>query len=483
MENENHLFSANVGDGFYNELWRPQYHFSAKQCWVNDPNGLVYYKGVYHLYYQCVPDSNECTSGDMHWGHATSTDLIRWTEHQPVLFPDKVGKMWSGTGAVDKYNTSGFFGDTEDGAGIVIAYSTNTQHIGIAYSKDGGFTFTKVSETEPVVAHPEGVTEFRDPHIFYYPEDKKWKMVVAGGLVRIYESEDLVHWTACGEAQEEYRTECPNLIRMKVVGTDEEKWVLSLGGRGYVVGSFDGKRFSGETDVIDMNDGPDTYAGITFSDMPDGRTVMISWMNRWWYAKNVEGIWSGCFALPVEQRLFKIKDSYRLIQTPVKEVETLRRRLILEEHNKVYSKGEDPLAVIRSNTCEILLTLDFERSSGFEIDLCVGDGDRSSLRFIRDEMRFVFDRSESRLGIQDLKVKFNPREFIIPRDSIKDGLLSLRLFIDKANVELYVNGGYNYFVERIQPSDDSRGMSLSADGSIAVESLQIYELDSIWNNK
>lgn len=465
----------------YSEPWRPQYHYSAKQSWVNDPNGLVYFKGVYHLYYQCIPDTNDNKSGDMHWGHATSTDLIHWKERPVVLFPDAVGKMWSGTGAVDHLNSSGFFGDTEDGTGIIIAYSTDTQHIGVAYSKDG-YGFVKLSKTEPVVAHPEGVTEFRDPHIFRYPEENKWKMLVAGGYFRMFESDDAAVWSACADAQEEYRTECPNLIWMKVCGSDEEKWVLSLGGREYVVGSFDGKRFIGETERIDMNEGPDTYAGITFSDVPDGRVIMISWFNRWSYAMPPEGKWNGCFTLPVEMKLIRTDDSYRLIQTPVKEAESLFGETLFSAENIVCTRDNDPLRGILSNTFALEMTVDVEKSSGFSLGICVGDGDGAYMRFDADG-ECVFDRSESRTGIPALREKFNPRRFRIDQRSVKNGKLRLTVFVDRSNTEMFINGGYHYFTARIQPQPSSRGIRVIPDGTLYIDRLTVKEMRSIWDGE
>ena len=475
---KNEIVSNNPQEELYNEKLRPQFHFSAEKSWINDPNGLVYFDGLYHLYYQTIPSSS-INNGDLHWGHATSPDLIHWTHHSTALYPDAVGKMWSGTAAVDRSGTTGFFGEGEEG--IVIAYSTDTQDIGIAFSRDGGETFEKVSEIKPVLRHPEGVTEFRDPHIFFYPEDGTWKMVVAGGLLRIFESPDLVNWTPCGPAQEEYNTECPNLIRMKVEGSNEEKWVLSLCGRDYVVGSFDGKKFTGETDKIVMDDGADTYAGITFSDTPDGRIIMISWLNRWWYAKNTpDGIWNGAFALPVEMKLHKIGGTYRLFQTPVKEDETLRKGLIFSSRDTVIKAGENPLGSVISDTFEMLFDVDLTRSSAFEIGLRIGDGDRSYLRFDPETMNFVFDRTECAGGSDELKIKFNPREFTVEKAAVRDGVLSFRIFVDRSSVEIFLGGGYHYFVARIQPSEKSRGMFISADSAVVSKRLEIYELKSIW---
>lgn len=462
----------------YNEKWRPRFHYSTKNSWLNDPNGLVYFNGTYHLYYQTVPGSCENT-GDLHWGHAVSSDLVHWKECPPALYPDSLGTMWSGTGVVDKTNSSGFFNDTKQG--IVVAYSTDNQNIGIAYSDDG-YKFTKISETTPVIAHPDGVKDFRDPHIFWYPEDNKWKMVIAGGYLRIYESTDLVHWSPCGNAQEEYNTECPNLLRMKVQNSNEEKWVLSLGGRDYMVGSYDGKKFSHETEKIIMNEGADTYAGITFSNMPDNRCVMISWFNRWWYAKNTpDGIWNGCLTLPIEMKLIKTKDSYRLIQTPVKEVENLRDKIIFSECEKVYKAGTNPLKDVFADTYEMLVTIDINKTPSFKLGLHIGDGDNSFIHFSKETMVFTFDRSECKEGSSELKNKFNPREFVVSKEAVCDGKLSLRIFVDRSNVEMFISSGYYYFTSRIQPSINSNGMYLISDNELGIDELKIYTLKSIWD--
>lgn len=459
------------------ERKRQEFYYSAERSWLNDPNGMVYFDGKYHLCYQTIPNS-PVNNGELHWGHATSVDLIHWTEHAPVLFPDKVGKMWSGTSAVVRDDSSGILG----GEGIVAAYSTDTQNIGVAFSRDG-FAFTKVSESEPVIAHPDGVTDFRDPHIFYYPEDKKWKMAIAGGLLRIYESDDLVHWSPCGEPQEEYNAECPNLVRMKTENTGEEKWVLMLGGRDYVVGGFDGKRFYGETEKIVMDDGADTYAGITFSDAPDGRIIMMSWLNRWWYAKNIpEGRRNGCLTLPVEMRLVKTAESYRLIQTPVKEVEKLRRGLIFSCGAREIASGENPLDGIRAETFEMDFTVDITRSCAFELGLRVGDGDSTKIRFDPETMALVFDRSECAEGSTELVEKFNPRECAILKDAALGGKLSFRIFVDRSSVEMFIGGGYHYFVMRILPRETSTGMYISAD-KMTLDGVEIYELENIWDDE
>ena len=464
----------------YDEPLRPQFHFSPPSGWLNDPNGLIFHNGLYHIYYQSIPYS-VVNNGDMHWGHASSPDLVHWTNHQTVLYPDSVGKMWSGTAAEDNNGSSGLFGEVN--SGIVAAYSTDTQHIGIAYSRDGGFTFTKLSEDEPVIPCPPGETAFRDPHLFYYPEDKKWKMVIAGGPVRIYESPDCVHWTPCGSPQTEYVTECPNLLRMRVEGEEEEKWVLSLCGRDYVVGSFDGKIFKGETEKKAMNDGPDTYAGITFSGLPDGRTVMLSWLNRWWYAKETaDGCWNGSLSLPVELHLRRQGDSYRIFQTPVREVETLRREKLFSCGRTVLIKDENPLRGIFADTFEMLVEAEVNGSSAFRIVLRIGDGDRTLISFDPETMMFAFDRSECAGGSEELKTKFNPRRFKVADEAVKEGILDFRIFADRSSIELFIGGGYHYFAARIQPRQTSKGICVTSDGAAVLNRIELFSLESIWGN-
>lgn len=461
----------------YAEKYRPQYHYSPKENWVNDPNGLVYYEGVWHLYYQYNPTGNTNNS-NTHWGHATSKDLINWEEQKIALFPDDLGNMWSGTGVVDHNNTSGFFTDTPEKKGIVVAYSTNTQNIGIAYSTDGGYTFSKVSTSIPVVSKPIGVNDFRDPHLFWYEEDQKWKMVVAGGIVRIYESDNLVDWTHCSDSS--INTECPNLLRMNVLDFKEEKWILSLGGRSYYVGSFDGKEFKKESGLIKMNEGPDAYAGITFSNAPDSRIIMISWLNNWAYTAQPDGKWNGCFTLPTELKLKKVDNSYRLIQTPVEEVNTLRDKELLNIKNTYYQNNENPLENVYTNTFELNLEVDLKHTNDFTLDFCVSDNEKISLLFKKSESRLLFNRGECAYGIDALKQQNFLISIPLAPNSIDGDTLKLRMFVDCSNVEIYINDGYYYFTARIQPFTASKKMILSYKDNIAIDKLTVHSMKSIW---
>lgn len=475
VEDEEYSEEEMIGDTVdYAEMWRPQYHYSTKDSWVNDPNGLVYFKGVWHKYYQTNPHTN--VGGNIHWGHATSTDLVHWEEHDYVLAPDSIGTMFSGTAVVDYFNTSGFFTDTEEKQGIVLAYSTSSQHVGIAYSLDDGYTFTKVSDTVPVLANP-GVPDFRDPHVFWYPEGNKWIMVVAGGTVRIYESKNLLDWSLCSTGN--INTECPSLLRMPLEGTNEEKWVLSCGGRGYYVGSFNGYKFTPETGYISMNEGPDAYAGITFANEPNNRVIMTSWLNNWAYT-TADGKWNGAFTLPLEMKLIRVDNTYRLIQTPVKEVEALRGKELLAVENKKYANNVNPLEGIRSNSFELNAEIELSGSGNFALDFCVSETERTTILFNKDTMKMTVDRSASDYGIEAMKDRNYLYTFPIDPTSIENNVLKIRLFVDVSNMEMYINDGYYYFTARIQPFSSAKDMIFSYEGSLAFNKLTVHECKSIW---
>jgi len=459
----------------YAELWRPQYHFSTLDSRINDPNGLVYYEGVYHLYFQSLP---HCKQIGKHWGHATSDDLIHWTERENALFPDDLGHMWSGTAVVDEENTSGLFTDTPKKRGIVAAYSTNTQHIGIAYSKDGGMTFQKISTSEPVIKNPD-IRAFRDPHIFRHPETDMWKMVVAGkgGMLWIYESPDLLHWSLCS-TDRSVNTECPNLFRMRVEGSTEEKWILSCVGREYYVGSFDGVRFTDESGRLSLNEGPDAYAGITFSNMPDGRTVMISWMNAFHTA--ADGKWNGCFTVPVELKLIRYGDSYRIVQSPVREISSVTAQELISVRDCVTGNGENLLAGVESNCFDLTAEFQLHNHAPFSLTVCEGPEEGTVLTYNPVTGCLCVDRSRSLYGPAEMTRQTALYSFYIDPDTMPDGILRIRLLVDIANLELFVNGGHYYFVMRIHPSPDSRRMSLLCADQLHIRSMRVCSCRSIW---
>src|SRR5574344_616732 len=300
------------------EAFRPSFHFTPQYGWMNDPNGLVYKDGTYHLYYQYNPYAS--VWGNMHWGHATSTDLVHWT-HQPIaIYPDALGAAFSGSAVVDSRNDAGF------GKNSIIAFYASAgdrQTISMAYSDDNGMTFKKYSGN-PVVA--SNVPDFRDPKVFYHQASSKWIMIVAAGQeMQFYTSSNLKDWTyessfGKGEGCHDGVWECPDMMELPIEGTNVKKWVLicninpggPFGGSAtqYFVGSFDGKNFVNDSPSLTkwMDYGKDHYATVAWNGAPQGRHIVLAWMSNWQYAPVVptKQYRSGN-SVPRELSLFKEK--------------------------------------------------------------------------------------------------------------------------------------------------------------------------------
>ena len=322
--------------GMYHELYRPQIHYTPARNWVNDPNGMVYVNGVWHLFYQYNPYGNNW--GNMSWGHATSKDLVHWEEQATALYRDELGDIFSGSAVIDKDNTAGF------GANAVIALYTSAgdhQQQSLAYSTDNGMTF-KTYAGNPIIANNDR-PDFRDPKVFWHEDSKQWVMTLALGNkwgIDIWTSRDLRSWkyestfttdiVRCHNCQ----WECPDLIQLPVEGTGETKWVLIVnvnpggptGGSGTMcfIGDFDGKTFT--ADDLDypmwMDYGMDNYAGVTWSNAPEGRKVFIGWMNNWLYSGNVPcDPWRSAFTLPRDLSLVNIGGKPYIASRVSKEVE------------------------------------------------------------------------------------------------------------------------------------------------------------------
>lgn len=323
------------GQSSYNELYRPQIHFTPAKNWMNDPNGMVYADGVYHLFYQYNPRGNDW--GNMSWGHAKSTDLLHWEEQPVALTEDHLGAIFSGSAVVDKDNTAGFGKDA-----IVALYTSAgaSQQQSIAYSTDGAASF-KTYQSNPVIANTSK-PDFRDPKVFWHEESQSWIMSLALGWqygVEILSSKNLKSWTSMSVFTNELpacrmgQWECPDLLRFECDGV--EKWVMlvsvnpggpvSGSGTMYFVGTFDGNKFVADdlSYPLWLDYGTDNYAGVTWSNIPD-RTVYIGWMNNWLYAGIVPASpWRSAMTLPRELELKKIGDTYYLASMVVREIDSI----------------------------------------------------------------------------------------------------------------------------------------------------------------
>ena len=320
----------------YNELYRPQIHYTPAKNWVNDPNGMVYIDGTWHLFYQYNPYGNGW--GNMSWGHATSTDLVHWTEQPTALVPDALGDIFSGSAVYDADNTGGF------GKGAMVAFYTAAgahQQQALAYSTDGGKTFTKY-DGNPIIANTTR-GDFRDPKVFWHAETKRWVMSLALGWeygIQFWTSTDLRTWREASTFTTEVgrckrgQWECPDLLRMNYNG--QEKWVLIVSvnpggpvigsGTMYFVGNFDGEKFTADdlSYPLWLDYGLDNYAGVTWSNTPDGRIILIGWMNNWSYSGDVPcDPWRSAFTLPRELSLVDYQGKPVLASRPVKELDKL----------------------------------------------------------------------------------------------------------------------------------------------------------------
>lgn len=468
--------------GYYQELYRPQFHFSPEANWMNDPNGMVYYEGEYHLFYQYYPDGN--VWGPMHWGHAVSEDLVHWEHLQIALYPDSLGYIFSGSAVIDHENTSGL---GKDGMPPMVAIFTyhdpvgeaggrdDFQTQGIAYSLDKGRTWT-VYEDNPVLANP-GIKDFRDPKVIWHEESELWIMSLAVlDKISFYTSPNLLDWTFASDFQPAWAAyggvwECPDLFTLKT-NTGEQKWVLLVsinpggpqGGSAtqYFIGDFDGETFTPTQEDVEWIDwGADNYAGVTWSNIPeaDGRRLFIGWMSNWNYAQVVPTtVWRSAMTVPRSLALVEKEGTYSVISQPVSELEKLRIKEF-PVTSEVFELG--------SKTIELLLSLQDEQD--FSLRFYNDSGEEVVLSRIRDQ--FIFDRSKS--GVTSFEDGFgNPQTILL--NSVQ--LESVKVFVDQSSIEVFLNDGAVAITNLVFPKRAYSHVELRG---IPAQG-RLYHLASIW---
>lgn len=486
---------------YYSEEYRPQFHYSAKENWVNDPNGMVYYEGEYHLFYQYYPYGKEW--GPMHWGHAVSTDLVHWTELPIALYPDNIGAIFSGSAVVDENNTTGFFTNTPEKKGLVAIYTTDNsgvQQQNIAYSTDKGRTWTKYTGNPVIKTADDPLKDiangaFRDPKVFWDEDVKKWIMVAAGGPLRFFSSSDLKNWTP--EAmQPEIQTECPDIFKLNVEGTNESKWVLSEGGRYYRIGDLkqvNGKlTFVSESDRIPTNFGKDSYAGQTYNNTPDGRRIMINWMNTWDnYCNALSAItdpYNGSFTLQHELKLKKNGDGQiRLVQEPIKEYNSLRLAPTVIENATVSTTGNILQGVTGKQT-----EIDAEFTPGANttdvgFKLRVGNNQETVVNYNIASKKVSIDRSKSGKIPTENGNRYYESDLFKAVETgdmsmTADGKIKLRIFLDWSSIEVFGNDGEVTGASLIFPDDTSTGMETYSKNGDSKANITLYPINSIWKS-
>ncbi|WP_438360885.1 DUF4980 domain-containing protein [Leyella stercorea] len=410
------------------EQYRPIYHHTPTWGWMNDPNGMFYKDGVWHLYFQHNPYGSQWEN--MTWGHSTSTDLVNWTFEGDPIEPDMWGTVFSGSAVVDHDGTAGF------GKGAVVAMYTSAgenQTQSIAYSNDNGKTFTKYA-ANPVLT--SNTPDFRDPHVFWNEDIKRWNMILAEGQhMNIYSSADLKDWKLESQFGAEYGNhggvwECPDLMKMKVRGTDEYKWMLicninpggPFGGSAtqYFVGQFDGHKFTCESapEVTKWMDyGKDHYATVTFDNAPDGRHVAIAWMSNWQYANLVPTMqYRSANSVPRDLDLYEYEGQTYCGVTPSPELAAARPKKAVKT---------------LSEACEMVVTL----KGGAIITLSNDKGEQVVLTYDEKSRTFAMDRTKS--GLKDFSDEFAALT-VAP---VHGKLSQLRLFIDRCSIEAFASDG------------------------------------------
>ncbi|EDY93612.1 glycosyl hydrolase family 32 [Phocaeicola plebeius DSM 17135] len=471
------------------ESFRPVYHHTPAYGWMNDPNGMFYKDGLYHLYFQYNPYGS--VWGNMHWGHSTSTDLMHWKFEGCAIVPDAWGAIFSGSCVVDHENTAGF------GKEAVVAFYTSAkstpwgdiQMQSMAYSLDNGKTFTKY-EGNPILTSSE--KDFRDPKVFWYAPGKHWVMILAVGQhMEIYSSVNLKEWkkeSEFGAMQGAHGGvwECPDLVEIPVEGTREKKWVLicnlnpggPFGGSAaqYFVGSFDGKKFVNEspTQTKWMDWGKDNYATVTWNNAPDGRCIALGWMSNWQYANNVPTRqYRSANTLARDLTLYREGQELYLKSTPSVEVKKARGKKVSIPSFKVSEKHEI-VNLFEDNQGAYEVEIVIQNAGASKIAFCLlnDKGEKVSMYYDLNRKQFVMDRSES--GTVDFSKDF-PAVTVAPVNVDKE--LTLRLFVDRSSIEAFGEDGKFVMTNLVFPSQPYVKMCFEADkNGYAVKALNVYKL-------
>lgn len=445
-------------DVTYNEKYRPQFHFTSGRFWNNDPNGMVYYDGEYHLFFQHNP--KELTWGNMTWGHAVSTDMLHWKQMQHAIRPYDDGTIFSGSAVVDHRNSSGFGKEGPNAEKPIVAFYSHarkpfTQHI--AYSLDRGRTWTRY-KGNPVVPNQGMLISERDPKVFWHEPTKKWIMVLFVGrhTARIFNSDNLKDWSKLSDITPRGFHECPDLIELPVDGhPSNTKWVLYGATFLYALGTFDGKEYKQEVEPRPGDRGRNFYAAQTFNNTPDGRIIQMAWVNQCDFAK-VGMPFNQQMSFPCRLTLRTAQDGdVRLCRWPVREIESLYKKTH-QIGKTALKEGANPLKDIDAEL----------------IDLCaeIEMGSAERVVFNLRGSKVVYDKNmvlSAPAGRGELKPQ--------------DGKISLRMLVDRSTVEVFGNEGLLSITSFSLHEPENLDLSLTAEGGEAtVHKIVVRELKSVW---
>jgi sucrose-6-phosphate hydrolase SacC (GH32 family) len=450
-------------DDLYHESLRPQFHFSSKRGWISDTNGLVYYDGEYHLYYQHNPYGWDHSRNDYNktWGHAVSTDLVHWTELPDVIHPNHLGSIYSGSAVMDEDNTTGF--QTSKEKPIVAVYTSAGGRTpwsegkpfsqSIAYSNNRGHTFIPY-EGNPVLPNIEYIN--RDPRVIWHDPTSQWVIVLHfhGRAMTFFTSDDLKTWKKQSEFESPYLIDCPELFQLAVDGNENnKKWIIHGGSGAYYVGDFDGKKFKPETEITQYNYGNCFYASQTFSNIPEGRRIQLAWGT----IPMEDMPFNQQLLFPVELTLRTTDEGLRMFAYPVKEIESI--------YAKEYTRSDIDLTPGQSILSEVKGEL-FDIDAEFEVSNAEAFGfwiNGYSIEYHSDKNELFCDGEKSKLEPIGRKVR-------------------LRILVDRVSIEIFANDGLVYMPIRALPKKGQTRIEVfSKGGNSKLRNLKIYELNSIWN--
>ena len=466
------IYSDNTFPGeaqLYKEKLRPQFHFSSKRGWNNDSNGMLYYDGEYHLFYQHNPFGWDW--GNMTWGHAISTDMVHWVEQGDKLHADEFGTMFSGSGVVDWHNTTGF--QTGDDPPLILIYTSAGNNSrwsegepftqGIAYSNDRGRTWTKY-RGNPVQGRVRKAN--RDPKVIWWEDTEEWVIVLylRDGQVAFFTSKNLKRWEL--QSVLESFHECPELFPLAVDGDeDNQKWI-HYGAHGeYLIGDFDGRTFTPETEGIRYNYGNCFYASQTFSDIPedDGRRIQIAWGQ----VDLPDMPFNQMMTFPVTLTLHSTDEGLRMFAYPAKEIENIHGKKH-QWKNEALKPDKNLLEKVKGNLFDInaVIAVGDAEEVGFEIN-----GFPVSYNIKKKLLVGGEGKEGSHFSSGETKAELKPI----------DGKISLRMLVDRPSVEIYANNGRIYMPMQAVRDLDNKSLKIySRGGNAHIEELTVYEVKSIW---
>jgi fructan beta-fructosidase len=468
--------------------YRPAYHFSPAAHWINDPNGMVYYQGTYHLFYQYFPGG--MTWGPMHWGHATSPDMVRWQEQPIALAPDSLGYIFSGSAVVDERNTSGFGQNGKVPLVAIFTYHNpkrektdpnHTQSQAIAYSLDAGKTWTKYAGN-PVLKNP-GIPDFRDPKVSWNAQANKWIMTLATkDRITFYSSPNFKDWTKESEFGAQLGAhggvwECPDLFPLTLNGKTYDVLLVNLNPGGpnggsatqYFVGNFDGHTFtplSTKTKWLDY--GPDEYAGVTFANTAP-RRLFMGWMSNWDYANQVPtSPWRNAMTTPRELALQQVAGELHVASQPAKEVAKAFASAAPLASLTV-TKEYDLTPRLKNAGDKFQLKLSTRQLASFTLTLANGKGEELLIGYDKAANQYFIDRRKA--GQNSFSPKFAARP-TAPRLA-STAASDLTLLFDASSVELFADHGLTTMTALFFPTEPYTKLQLQAPAGLTVQGLTL----------